>query len=60
LHVAVVRALTFVGSVPTQRDISRDISMHLSDGVGTKGLRIVAFVQNQRTGAIVSLASTSP
>lgn len=58
-HVAVVRALTFVGIVPPQRDISRDISMRLPDGAGTNGLRIVAFVQNQKTGAILSLASTN-
>jgi hypothetical protein len=57
-HVAVVRALTFVGTVPAQRDISRDISMHLPDGAGANGLRIVAFVQDQKTGAILSLASS--
>lgn len=39
--------------------VTRDVSIHLPDGVRMDRLRIVAFTQTQKTGAVTSLASTS-
>jgi len=57
-HVAVVRELTFVGPATAHNELNKDVSLRIPDGAGAKGLRIVTFLQDQKTGAILSLAST--
>jgi hypothetical protein len=58
-HVGVVRNLTAIGKLPAQNAASRDAAIPLEGADASKGLRVVAFVQDARTGAILAVASRS-
>ena len=52
-HVAVVRALAPVGTVKGGSAFSKDISIPMPSGPASSGLRLVAFLQNDRSGKII-------
>ena len=55
-HVAVVRSLTQVGTVDLENRFARDVTVSSSPGVGTNGLRMVAFLQDPVSGQILGAA----
>jgi hypothetical protein len=55
-HVAVVRSLTPVGVVSAQHEVNTDVALPLASD-STKTLRVVTFLQDQATGAILAIAS---
>jgi len=56
-HVAAVRSLTLIGKLSAQSEASRDVTLPLPAGAGGNGLRVVAFIQDANTGAILSVTS---
>ena len=54
-HVAVVRSLTAVGTVGAGGGFTKDVSVPLKTGPG-KNLRVVAFVQEQKTRRVLGVA----
>jgi hypothetical protein len=55
-HVAVVRSLTQVGTVDLENRFARDVTVSSPPGVGTNGLRMVAFLQDPGSGQILGAA----
>lgn len=55
-HVAVVRAFGPVGALSRGHQFTKDVNVPLKSGVGTGGLRVVAFIQDKATGRIIGVA----
>jgi hypothetical protein len=55
-HVAVVRTLIQAGHVKAGDSFSQDVRLAVPAGAGANGLRVVAFVQDQKTGHILGVA----
>lgn len=56
-HVAVTRVLKQTGAVDLDRASARDITLVIHPGVGANGLRLIAFVQDPKSGHILGVAS---
>lgn len=56
-HVAAVRSLTLIGKLSPASAASRDVTLPLPAGAGANGLRVVAFIQDANTGAVLSVTS---
>jgi hypothetical protein len=55
-HVAVVRALTQVGTIHLESPSTKEVTLSAQPGVGTNGLRVVAFLQDPDSGHILGAA----
>jgi hypothetical protein len=55
-HVAVVRTLTQAGRLKAGDSFSQDVRLPVPAGAGANGLRVVAFVQDQKTGRILGVS----
>ena len=55
-HVAVVRALTQVGRINLERPSAQEVTFSAPPGVGTNGLRLVAFLQDPGSGHVLGVA----
>lgn len=55
-HVAVVRSLTQIGTIGLDSPFARDVTVSSGPGVGTNGLRMVAFLQDPVSGQILGAA----
>jgi len=55
-HVAVVRTLTQAGRLKAGDSFSQDVHLAVPAGAGANGLRVVAFVQDQKTGRILGVS----
>jgi hypothetical protein len=55
MHVAVVRDLVRVGTFSAGDKVSKDVALQAGD-YGTNKLRLVAFLEDERTGAVLELA----
>jgi hypothetical protein len=54
-HIAVVRSLAKVGTVDQSDELSRDIKLNIGHGNGN--IRLIAFVQEEKTGRIWGVGS---
>ena len=54
-HVAVVRSLTSLGEAGRYRAFSKDLTLPLG-AAGAKGLRVIAFVQDKDSAAVLGAA----
>jgi hypothetical protein len=54
-HVAVTRALKQMGTVDLDTASAKDVTISLEPGVGLSGLRLVAFVQDSKTGHVLGV-----
>ena len=54
-HVAVVRSLTSLGEAGRYRAFSKDLTLPLG-AAGAKGLRVIGFVQDKDSGAVLGAA----
>lgn len=55
-HVAVTRLLKQVGPVDLGSAFTKDVSLAVQAGTGTSGWRIVAFIQDLRSGRVLGVA----
>ena len=55
-HVAVTRVLRQVGEVDLSRASTKDVSLAVQPGAGANGLRVVAFIQDPRSGRVLGVA----
>jgi hypothetical protein len=55
-HVAVVRSLTQIGTIGLDSPFAKDVTVSSQPGVGTNGLRMVAFLQDTVSGQILGAA----
>ena len=55
-HVAVVRALTQVGRINLERPSAQEVTFSAPPGIGTNGLRLVAFLQDPGSGHVLGVA----
>jgi hypothetical protein len=58
-HVAVLRTLTKVGVVSDARRLSQDVVLHLDQGLISRDLRLVAFLQEHRQGRVLGASLLS-
>ncbi len=56
LHVAVVRTFLEAGHLKAGDSFSREIHLDVPAGAGANGLRVVAFLQDQRSGRILAVS----
>jgi hypothetical protein len=54
-HVAVVRALQQMGPIEAGGPLQRTVSISIPADAGTRGLRVVAFLQDPKTGHILGV-----
>ena len=54
-HVAVTRVLTQVGIVDLSSASARNITLAIQPGAGANGLRLVAFLQDSKTGRVLAV-----
>lgn len=57
-HVAVVRSLAPVAQLAAGQAFAQEVSLALKPGTGTRGFRVVAFVEEAGTGRIVATGQT--
>jgi hypothetical protein len=55
-HVAVVRSLAQVDTIRGDNPVHKQVTLSIQPGVGTNGLRIVAFLQDPGSGHILGAA----
>jgi hypothetical protein len=55
-HVAVVRSLAQVDTIRGDNPVYKQVTLSIQPGVGTNGLRIVAFLQDPGSGHILGAA----
>jgi hypothetical protein len=56
-HVAVTRVLTQVGIVDLSSASARNITLAIQPGAGANGLRLVAFLQDSKTGRVLAVTA---
>lgn len=55
-HVAVTRVLQSAGTISLKEPVEKEITLTVPQGAGTSGLRVVAFLQDPRSGHILGVA----
>jgi hypothetical protein len=55
-HVAVTRVLQQAGPVDLESPSSKDVTLPVQAGAGSNGLRVIAFIQDRRSGHILGVA----
>ena len=56
-HVSVVKSLTKVGALKPGQALEQDVQLKLGPGSDSKGLRLIAFVQEPQQGRVLGAAS---
>ncbi len=56
LHVAVVRTFIDAGHVRAGDSFSREVRLEVPAGAGANGLRVIAFLQDQKSGRILGVS----
>ena len=56
VHVGVVRSLKQAGTVDLDTGFARDVAFSVAPGIGSNGLRFVAFIQDPRSGRVLGVA----
>ena len=57
VHVGVVRSLKQAGTVDLDTGFARDVAFSVAPGIGSNGLRFVAFIQDPRSGRVLGVAA---
>ena len=55
-HVSVTRVLKEVGKIDLDNVSTRDVTLPVLPGAGSNGLRLVAFIQDARSGHVLGVA----
>jgi hypothetical protein len=55
-HVAVVKSLTKIGALKRGQGLAQDVQLKLERGSDSRGLRLIAFVQEPRQGRVLGAA----
>jgi hypothetical protein len=56
-HVGVVRVLTQVGTIDLASAFGKDVALSVQPGAGSNGMRLVAFIQDTRSGHVLGVAA---
>jgi hypothetical protein len=56
-HVSVVKSLTKVGALKPGQALEQDVQLKLGPGSDSRGLRLIAFVQEPQQGRVLGAAS---
>ena len=56
VHVGVVRGLKQAGTVDLGGAFAKDVALSVAPGIGSNGLRLVAFIQDPRSGRVLGVA----
>jgi hypothetical protein len=56
-HVAVTRILKTVGTIDLGSAFAREVTLTIQPGVGTNGSRLVAFIQDPKSGHVLGVAA---
>ncbi len=55
-HVGVTRALKQMGTIDLESALATDVTLSVHPGAGSNGMRLVAFIQDPRTGQVLGVA----
>ncbi len=56
VHIGVVRGLKQAGTVDLDGTFAKDVAFSVAPGIGLNGLRLVAFIQDPRSGRVLGVA----
>jgi len=56
VHVGVVRSLNQASTVDLDGAFAKDVDLSVAPGIGSNGLRLVAFIQDPRSGRVLGVA----
>ena len=56
VHVGVVRSLKQAATVDLDGAFAKDVAISVAPGIGSNGLRLVAFIQDPRSGRVLGVA----
>ncbi len=56
-HVGVARVFNQVGAIDFETSFARDVTLSVPQAVGSHGLRLVAFLQDPRSGHVLGVAA---
>ena len=56
VHLGVVRSLKQAATVDLDGTFAKDVAISVAPGIGSNGLRLVAFIQDPRTGRVLGVA----
>ena len=56
-HVSVVKSLTKIGALKQGQGLAQDVQLKLERGSDSRGLRLIAFVQEPRQGRVLGAAA---
>jgi hypothetical protein len=56
VHVGVVRSLNQAATVDLDGAFAKDVALSVAPGIGSNGLRLVAFIQDPRSGRVLGVA----
>src|SRR5580700_1978945 len=56
VHVGVVRSLKQAATVDLYGAFAKDVALSVAPGIGSNGLRLVAFIQDPRSGRVLGVA----
>src|SRR5277367_2087932 len=56
VHVGVVRSLKQAATVDLDGTFAKDVAILVAPGIGSNGLRLVAFIQDPRSGRVLGVA----
>lgn len=55
-HVGVVRVLKQVGTIDLESAFAKNVTLSIQPGAGSNGMRLVAFIQDPRSGHVLGVA----
>jgi hypothetical protein len=56
-HVGVIRVLKRVGTIDLGTPTARDVTLAMQPGTGVNGSRLVAFIQDTKTGRVLAVTA---
>jgi len=56
-HVGVVRVLKQVGTIDLEAATARNVMVEIKPGTGANGSRLVAFIQDAKTGRVLAVTA---
>ena len=55
-HVGVTRVLKQTGTIDLESALAKDVTLSIQPGAGSNGMRLVAFIQDPKSGQVLGVA----